>query len=68
MAENTIKSQAEYVKALKAHDWSFEMSDDHSVYTQGRLELAALKQYQHRFDPTYEVWNTHAPTLYRVRV
>lgn len=61
-----IKTQAEYVDALKAHDWSHEMSDDHSVWSRGRHELGFIKQYQQFNDPTYEVWNLHAPEGYKV--
>lgn len=36
-------SISEYYEALKAHDWFFEWSDDHGVYTRGREENKRLE-------------------------
>lgn len=35
-------SLSSYWDMLDRHDWLFEFSDDHSVYTRGRGELAKL--------------------------
>lgn len=63
-----LESQAEYVQALKTHDWSHEMSEDHSVWQRGAAELERLRLWQQRNDPLYEVWNSHAPTLYQAKL
>lgn len=54
-----------YVHALKAHDWSFEFSDDHAAYERGREQLAQLKLAQRELDPEFTVWNEHAPACCR---
>ena len=35
-------------KLLKAHDWSYEFSDDHRVWKRGTAERAAINQEQKR--------------------
>ena len=35
-------------KLLKAHDWSYEFSDDHRVWQRGREERNAINQEQKR--------------------
>lgn len=50
-----------YVRALQAHDWGFEFSDDHSRYTAGKEALAQLKLAQREVDPDFSVWNQYAP-------
>ena len=35
-------------KLLKAHDWSYEFSDDHRVWQRGREERSAIDQEQKR--------------------
>lgn len=62
------KAQAQYVAALKAHDWFFQYSDDISVYRRGRDSLAALRATQQRIDPQLKVWNAHSPEQFQVHV
>lgn len=56
---------ATYVRALRAHDWDYEYSDDGSVWRRGRDERAALERMRPELDPDYLVWDAHAPTSYR---
>lgn len=48
-----------YVKALKAHDWAFEFSDDADTYRAGRESLAQLKLAQRELDSDFALWNQH---------
>jgi hypothetical protein len=57
--------RAAYVRLLLRHDWSHEFSDDHSKYERGRRQLAELRSVQRAIDPTFEVWNAHAPAVCR---
>lgn len=59
---------AEYVQALKDHDWSFEFSDDHAAYIRGTNSLARLRRMQRELDSEYVLWDAHAPAAYRVRL
>lgn len=56
---------ADYRHKLKGHDWTFEYSDDHSVWQRGRVELAELQRLQGQLDPDYAIWNSIAPEGYR---
>jgi len=56
---------AEYRALLKAHDWTFEYSEDQTVWRRGGTELARLRELQKRLDPKYEVWNEVAPRDFR---
>ena len=51
-----------YKQKLAAHDWTFEWSDDHSVWQRGRVELAELRRLQPDLDPDFAIWNTYAPS------
>lgn len=51
----------DYIKALKAHDWYYEYSDDHSVWTRGRASKVALNAMQLVYDKAYAIWNQHCP-------
>jgi hypothetical protein len=55
-----------YVELLKRQDWSYEFSDDHSVYCRGRDSLKTLKTIQRDADPTGEVWNQYAPAEHKL--
>jgi len=39
----TLEQFDAYVKDLNQHDWSYEMSDDYSVWTRGRDARRVLK-------------------------
>ncbi len=50
-----------YIHALDWHDWGFQYSDDHKVWMRGSAERAEILKLQRELDPTFEVWNQHAP-------
>lgn len=56
-----------YIEALKKHDWSYEMSDDHAAWIRGSNERSRLNRMQRELDADFAIWNEHAPTLYRMR-
>lgn len=35
-------SEEEFLKMLKAHDWYYQYSDDHRVWSKGRAESQAI--------------------------
>lgn len=64
--DNRAEHLAAYIKALQAHDWAFEWSDDHKVWTQGRDSLEALRRAQSMIDADFMVWNRLCPEEWRV--
>lgn len=54
-----------YCKLLHEHDWSYEYSDDNSVWRQGSIERMKLLELQKEVDPEWKVWDAFAPTDYR---
>ncbi len=59
--EEKIKAAvADYEAALKKHDWTYDYSDDHSVWKRGQAEQKRLEALQSRIDPTKEIWNKYA--------
>lgn len=61
----TPEQLALYQQRLRTHDWSFEYSDDHSVWQRGRAALGELQQLQKRVDPDFAIWNQFAPSDYQ---
>lgn len=57
-----------YIQLLMTHDWSYEWSDDPSVYKRGSNERQALRQMQTQVDENYDLWNSHAPEIYQIQV
>mgnify|MGYP000497543750 CR=1 FL=1 len=57
-----------YKYLLTTHDWSYEYSDDHRVYTKGREEKNKLYWYQERIDQNFTTWNEYAPEGYKRNV
>jgi hypothetical protein len=55
-----------YVAMLQAHDFDFEFSDDHRVYTAGREALAELRMLRRDLDADGAIWNSIAPAAHRV--
>jgi len=51
----------EYVKLLKGHDWTYDYSDDHSVWRRGADAHKKLRQMADKLDPEHEVWNKYDP-------
>jgi hypothetical protein len=56
----------EYRALLKTHDWSYEYSDDPTVYERGRNERTRLRILQRELDTTLAIWNELAPADYRI--
>lgn len=59
MSEST--DLIEYIAALHAHDWSFEFTDDMTVWRAGRESLRRLDAMQREIDPDFAVWNDNCP-------
>lgn len=60
--------RAEYMIALKRHDWSFQYSDDHTAWRNGNAKRFELNELQPLVDPLFDLWNAAAPVDYRVKV
>lgn len=58
----------DYITKLKRHDWSYDYSDDHSVWQRGFAERDAIRNLQKVIDPDFEVYNKYAPDGYKVKV
>ena len=56
----------QYIKALNAHDWSFEWSDDDTVWRRGRQQRADLNAVRPLLDVDYAIWNAHCEHHYVV--
>lgn len=56
---------ADYRAALAAFDWSFEMSDDSTVWRAGVASLKALHELQAHVDPMGSIWRQHLDSLGR---
>lgn len=64
----SLRTQEDYIAALKGHDWTYEMSDDHQVWQRGLYVQRNLEAYRREHDKDWAIWNQHAPTLFQVRV
>lgn len=51
----------DYIKRLKLHDWWFDYSEDHSVYTKGHEARNELILLQQDIDTDFQIWNQHCP-------
>lgn len=57
-----------YVEHLEYHDWYFNYSDDHRVWSAGNDAQHVLRAEQKRLDPDFYLWNQHAPEEFRVPI
>jgi hypothetical protein len=57
-----------YIDLLQIHDWSYDYSDDHSKLTRGFEQKSQLEAYAKDLDPTYKVWNEHAPEGFKKQI
>lgn len=49
-----------FQEALSQHDYSYDMSDDHSVYMRGKLELTILQETVSRHKDLLEgIWQAY---------
>jgi hypothetical protein len=51
----------EYLKLLKSHDWTYEYSDDHSVWQRGSKQSDAIRRLGDKVDPDRELYKKHSP-------
>ena len=51
----------EYIKLLKSHDWTYQYSDDHSVWKRGSAEADAIRSLGDKVDPDRELYKKHSP-------
>ena len=51
----------EYIKLLKSHDWTYEYSDDHSVWKRGSAQADAIRRLGDKVDPDRELYKKHSP-------
>lgn len=56
-----------YRKMLKAHDWSFEFSDDNEAFMSGLAQRKQLKALANLLDKDRAIWNSVAPRSYQVK-
>ena len=62
------KGMQSYIQKLKGHDWSHEMSDDHSAWQAGHAEKNEIRRLQQILDPDFDIYNKYAPEGYKVKV
>lgn len=55
----------DYKTLLARHDWFYNYSDDHSVWSRGSDERDQLYKYQDAIDPDYNIWNEYSPEMYQ---
>lgn len=60
VATNNTLALDEYLRLLKAHDWSFGFSEDYSVVRRGQAERMKLIELRAKLDPDGEIWNQFA--------
>lgn len=54
-----------YLELLKTHDWSYEYSDDTYAYLRGKTRHNEILELAKHIDPTFALYNEHAPEDYR---
>lgn len=50
-----------YLKALQAHDWSYDFSDDHETWKRGFNSKQALLNEAKEIDKDFLIWDSIAP-------
>lgn len=65
-AQPQILRRADYVAALRRHDWSFEHSDDMRAIRAGRESLKGLVAERAAIDADGAIWNSVAPEGFKV--
>jgi len=53
-----------YITQLKHHDWTYNYSDDHSVWRRGEAERMNLLYQRKKLDPNGTIWNTYCEKGY----
>lgn len=56
-----------YRELLATHDWFYDYSDDHSVWSRGAGVRAKLRDMRGQVDPDGKIWNEYAPAEYKFK-
>ena len=56
-----VSKKNDYIKRLKIHDWWYDYSEDHSVYTKGNEARNKLLKLQKDIDTDFQIWNQYCP-------
>ena len=56
-----------YRELLATHDWFYDYSDDHSVWSRGASIYNKLHGLKAKVDPTGKIWNEYAPAEYKIK-
>ena len=51
----------DYIAKLKAHDWTYDYSDDHRVWSRGRDEAYEIRRLGDILDPDREIYKKYSP-------
>ncbi len=51
-----------YISMLKSHDWSYNYSDDHRVWSKGRDQAGEIKRLGDILDPDRKIYNKYKPS------
>ena len=57
-------SLVEYFKELQGHDWYYEYSDDHSVWTKGRNKRHQLQALAQESEVMLRMYNDYADFVF----
>ena len=60
-----LSMYASYRSLLQDHDWYYEYSDDHNIYTRGETERSDLRRMQEKIDEDFSIWNEYAPKEFK---
>ncbi len=63
-----MNTEQEYRAALKAHDWYYDYSDDHSVWSAGRAQRDQLRQLRKSLDSDGKIWNEIAQADFKQNI
>jgi len=50
-----------YIDMLKSHDWTYQYSDDHSVWQRGQKESEAISSMMKILDPDMKIYKKYSP-------
>ena len=62
------KAMDDYITKLKAHDWTYQYSDDHRYWKKGSEEAGEIRRLQRVLDPNFEIYNKYAPEGFGVKM
>jgi hypothetical protein len=62
------QTEQRYRQALAGHDWNYDYSDDHSVWSRGRAQRETLRAMRDEVDASGEIWNSIAPAGHKLHL